>query len=268
MRCAANFKLGKRRWTVANENYDNEALDPFLQSFFDAEAATQLPGGAEQRVLSGVLQSVSVAPPAAAAATMTTGKAIAFAVASGLAGVLAGIAIDRTLLTETHSHPATKPLQKIVAVEAVDAGVDLQPTDATALPLHDAALAIPQSPLKRQRPTLRNIPETTVPPAHAEPENDLPEQSPHAREAHLIDRARSALRRGLFNDALLALMQHERTFSGGQLAEERDVLIIETYVAKGSTRIAKRRIQRYRKSHPKGFHRSRVDRSESQLGKR
>lgn len=67
------------------------------------------------------------------------------------------------------------------------------------------------------------------------------------REPLLIDRARVALRRGLVDEALATLMRHKRIHPRGALTEERDVLVVEAYAAKGEVELAKRRIERYRR---------------------
>ncbi|MDQ3370582.1 MAG: outer membrane protein assembly factor BamD, partial [Myxococcota bacterium] len=77
-------------------------------------------------------------------------------------------------------------------------------------------------------------------------------------EAQVIERARVALARGRTDDALRTLMSHERRFPAGQLAEERDVLLIEAYVAAGDLRLARDRIAHYRATYPDGLHRAKV----------
>jgi hypothetical protein len=84
-------------------------------------------------------------------------------------------------------------------------------------------------------------------------------------EAQTIDGARAALVRGRTSDALHTLMSHERRFPHGQLAEERDVLIIEAYIAAGEPSLARTRLERYRAERPDGVHRARVDAAERRL---
>jgi outer membrane protein assembly factor BamD (BamD/ComL family) len=85
------------------------------------------------------------------------------------------------------------------------------------------------------------------------------------REPLLIDHARAALRRGLIDEALTTLMRHERLHPTGAFAEERDVLVIEAYVAQHDTVRARRRIDRYRRDYPDGFLHARVDAAEATL---
>ncbi len=78
-----------------------------------------------------------------------------------------------------------------------------------------------------------------------------------ARQAHVAGRGAAA--------ALRVLMAHERRFPAGQLAEERDILLVEAYLAIGDTRLAGERLRRYRASYPAGLHRQRADAAERQL---
>ncbi len=77
-------------------------------------------------------------------------------------------------------------------------------------------------------------------------------------EAQVIERARTALTRGRHDEALRTLMSHERQFPDGQLAEERDVLVIEAYVSTGKVRIARDRIARFTAAYPTSIHRAKV----------
>jgi outer membrane protein assembly factor BamD (BamD/ComL family) len=94
---------------------------------------------------------------------------------------------------------------------------------------------------------------------------EVPHRTPDTHESLLIDRAGAALRRGLVDDALATLMQHERLYPHGALAEERAVLVIEAYLAQGNATLAHRRIEAYRRDFPAGFLRARVDRAEAAL---
>ena len=56
-------------------------------------------------------------------------------------------------------------------------------------------------------------------------------------------------------------MRQQREFPESPLGEERDVLIIEAYVAKPECRLARRRIETYHRDYPSGFPHERVDRA-------
>ena len=87
-------------------------------------------------------------------------------------------------------------------------------------------------------------------------------------EGRLVERGRVFLRRGRSEQAIRTLMAHERRFPSGQLAEERDVLLIEAYLAAGNLRLASMRLDHYRISHPTGFHRQRADAAGQELKRR
>jgi hypothetical protein len=247
-----------------------EELDPLLRDRYEAEAAAPLPSGAAQRVLAGVLERTSGGagmPAGDAAATSghaaaTAGGAVIkvktaalLAALSAALGAVAGIATDRGLRSR---HVA--PARVATSPDAETAHT----TDATAVPLDATPRPDATPPATDTAPAKASSP-TPRAPATTEPHPEEPTAQRFARESHLIDRARTALRRRLFDDALVALMRHERTFPKGQLREERDVLIIETYIAKGEVRIATRRMEAYFRTYPKGLHRERVKRARSRL---
>jgi hypothetical protein len=71
-----------------------------------------------------------------------------------------------------------------------------------------------------------------------------------AAERAIIERARSALARGDGPGALASISQHEREFSKGQLAEEREVLAVQALVTAGRIQEAAERGARFRKTFP------------------
>ena len=237
----------------------DEPLDPELAALYAKERAMPLPDGATARVLAGVLGGVTASAAAVTASTAATsatsaassgatglslGKVIAIAVASAIGGGTVAVVGYRELASPPAvQQPAPTPDREPHpdASSAIDANVEI---DAPAEPAPRA--------IDRPRPA---------------PPPDAAEDSPadDTREPLLIDRARAALRRGLIDEALATLMRHERIHPSGALAEERDVLIIEAYVAQKTTTLARRRIERYRREHPAGFLRARVDRAEAAL---
>jgi outer membrane protein assembly factor BamD (BamD/ComL family) len=60
-------------------------------------------------------------------------------------------------------------------------------------------------------------------------------------------------------------MSHERRFPAGQLAEERDVMLIEAYLQSHQPELARARIATYRAAHPTGLQLTRVRELEQQL---
>lgn len=256
---------------------DGDHIDPELAALYAADRASPLAPDATARVLAGVLAtitSVSVAgvKPSAgrpAARAISFKAAIAFGAAGAIAG---GVAVTGyrhlTAVPQMHvpappsepmpppAEPATLPLDAPAAAVTVDP----RPAPVTV----DAAVDAIVPPDASRRPAGRPPkPPSTVaanPPRSAD--------SADTREPLLIDRARAALHRGLIDEALATLMRHERVHPAGALAEERDVLIIEAYVAKREAALARRRIERYRRDHPAGFLHARVDAAEAALASR
>ena len=181
---------------------------------------------------------------------LSIGKVIAIAVASAIGGGTVAVVGYRELASPPAVHePAPTPDDpRPDAPSAIDADVGATERDA------------PTATEPAPRTVERTSPRPPPPPDAAE---DSPADD--TREPLLIDRARAALRRGLIDEALATLMRHERIHPTGALAEERDVLIIEAYVAQDTTTLARRRIERYRREHPAGFLRARVDRAEAAL---
>jgi RNA polymerase sigma-70 factor, ECF subfamily len=194
-------------------------------------------------VLAGVLASLARSGTAAAA-TVATGvavKTVIVAVLASLAvGVGVGIGIDRAIRPPRERVvTAPVPLQAVPVATPIDAALPDAPPDAP-----DAAIR------------------TVVVP------HDASDPSGVDAEAQTIVQARSALAQGRTDDALRALMSNERRFPNGQLAEERDVLLIESYLAAGRLEIVRDRIASYRHDHPTGIHADRVDAAETELHRR
>jgi hypothetical protein len=178
----------------------------------------------------------------ATAAVATRGLVVRawLAAAIGVALVVGGFAIGR--LTAPRE-------QTIVEVAAASPEVATLPELATA--------TVPPPPAATPTAPKRVAPPPTPAPVVTDPGQ--------AAERLLLERARAALQRGLNDEALVALMSHERQFPTGAFAEERDVLIIEAYVAASNDELARRRIARYRAEHPDGALHARVDAAAARL---
>lgn len=194
-------------------------------------------------VLAGLGDHVAAAATATASVA-TRGLVVRAWLAAAIGVVLAvgGFAIGRL----------TAPRERVpVEVAAATPEVAVSPEVAIAqLP------PPPPPPPPAAAPAPKRIAPATTP---------TPADPGHVAERLLLDRARAALQRGLDDEALVSLMSHERQFPSGSLAEERDVLIIEAYVAENNGDLAHRRIERYRADHPGGALRSRVDAAAARL---
>lgn len=254
-----------------------EPLDPGLKTLYEAEARTPLPAGAEQRVLSGVIERLAADPTAGSpagssesalaegAGGVAAKKVVAIAILSALAGAALGVALHRGLSSEKAPAMAPEKAQRPPAKSLSPLPQPAAPPDEPQ-ELADAALPpLPRPGAHNERGRPRDASAKDEPQGRPGVKGRPGPKAEQDPEALLIDRARIALRRRLVDEALVALMQHERRFPEGQLAEERDVLLVEAYVDKGDPRLAERRIQRYRKNYPAGTYRSRVDRAEERM---
>jgi outer membrane protein assembly factor BamD (BamD/ComL family) len=71
-----------------------------------------------------------------------------------------------------------------------------------------------------------------------------------AAERKLVEMGRTALARGHTDLAIAALRRHTQAFPNGQLAEERDSLLVQALVAKGEFAQARQRAVRFHRQHP------------------
>jgi RNA polymerase sigma factor (sigma-70 family) len=146
--------------------------------------------------------------------------------------------------------PATVPSpQVVVAQQTVAPPVPIRPEPSVASPSGPAASPLPAPPAS---PSALVTSQRSTPTA--------PAAEPEIRAERLvIDRARAGIQRGMFDEALVTLMSHQRQFPDGKFAEERDVLTIEAYIRAGNTRLAQRRIDEYRVVHATGVLREKVE---------
>ncbi len=232
----------------------DEPVDPELAGLYAADRARPLPTGAGARVLAAALTSIAagtVASSTASAATVgaagaTTGATTKAVVAIALAAAAGGGVVGAVL------HAALRPTPPAAPLVA-----PAPPRDVVTPP--DAAPAPPPPPV----PVVPLVADAAPAPRHVV---DAAPPADDDREPLLIDQARAALRRGLTDDAIATLMRHERLHRHGDLAEARDVLLIEAYLAQGNLPLARRRLARYRDEYPAGYLRARVDALAARLG--
>ena len=234
---------------------DLEAADGVLETLYQSERTAPLPAGAVSRVLAGSLASIAANHVAVAqagaiggAGKLSTMSVVALAAASALLGAVVGVVASRAL-----DHRATQPTIAPLIENAPAPAIVPPSTDAGVIgfdahvTIDAASERIMQRPIRTQPAEVEHA---VVTPTAATTEDD---------ESSLVDRARDALSHGAVDDALTTLMRHAREFPNGALAEERDVLLIEGYLARGDRAIATRRIELYRRDYPNGLLRSRVD---------
>ena len=117
-----------------------------------------------------------------------------------------------------------------------------RPRSATA---PAAAPAAPATPATHEAPEQRPVEaaEAIEPPAPAVPLTPAPSVPVRrlAAEVAILDRARTALRRGDTADATTALDEHAREFTDGALLAEAELVRIETLIRAGEIEAARRR---------------------------
>ncbi len=80
-------------------------------------------------------------------------------------------------------------------------------------------------------------------------------------ERSLVDRAQAAASRGRWDAAREALLEHERTFAHGRLAEEGEALWIQVLAGSGDVPVATERATRFRSRWPESLYIPAIDRA-------
>ncbi|HVH45170.1 MAG TPA: hypothetical protein VM925_22615 [Labilithrix sp.] len=234
-------------------------------------------GGGEGGQGGGPSTAPGGAPPAGAApgagkvAGAFAGKATLVKIAGGVvltAAVGASVQATReppppapVTATATIAPTATAT---VVAAPASAEGVASAPVQPAS-----SAMPIPSARPRRHATTAAapdDRPKNEVPPAaggKSEAPSALREPAPEARpsappavtdtlaeEKRLVDEARAAFARGALHEAEAILSAHARRFSNGQLAPERDALVIRVLVADGRTAEATAKARQFRLDYP------------------
>ena len=210
------------------------SLDPSLRRLLDAERSrTRAPRGAKEASFARLAAKIPIAgpptskPPPPPTAFPLAAKGIVALVAVGLAIGTAGVARTSALPAEAMAPP---PL-------AVEASTDETPASLLALdaPRAPSASSAPAAPLA-----------SAVPAAPRAPAADRS----LAEERALLDVARLARARGDDAAAIAAATAHERRFPEGQLAEERDAILVQALAHAHRLPEARARAERLRARAP------------------
>ena len=163
---------------------------------------------------------------------------IGVAVALFVAGVAAGVAVDRAMLPDV-GHAATTPVI-VVAPRSSAAPVDgVEALDAVSL------TSLPDVP--------RAAPPASAVTSHAGASAEAPSSRGLAAERALLDVARSALARGEAGEAIVATDRHAREYPDGSLVEEREAIAVKALVALGRMDEARRRAHALEQRFPNGL---------------
>jgi hypothetical protein len=236
----------------------SDASDPLhesLREFLDAEKSRPDPSPeVQQRTFSRLSTTLglqvgagptSSAPQSPPVSPPSTGHVLARMVAHGsrrgLATFLVGAAVGAT------AYGTVAHLQRESRVERAP---------AAAIPSRPPEPA-PMAPelASEPRPTGEVAPRPAAAPpstqrVSSEQETGRTKDQGLAAERKWIEMARTALARGRVDGALAALRHHARHYPGGQLAEERDSLLVQSLVAKGDYAQARTQAARFGQQHP------------------
>lgn len=233
----------------------SDELDPALRALLDAERSAPIAGAAEAKaqIFAAVSGAGGAAAGAASAASAWSTKALLLvALSAGGVGALLG-----SVVTSTLTQPVAAPTLEVSVPEpALETTRDDEVEQVLAPEVEPEVTPLVPTEAPRDVPR-RERAETEM--AHAEVEVEAEvEPSTLAAERALIDQALSALRANSAQNALVALMSHERRFAGGALAEERDRLSVDALVQLGRTDQARRRAQLFEARYPSSAHLQRV----------
>ena len=205
------------------------------------------PPGAKERVQRRVAVTLGLGAgflTATVASSTATAAGLAGAAAAGSAGTTGGgtgaaaTGIAGTLL-------AKKALVLGVAAAVSVGGGTAAYLEVRSERARSRAAVVTPAPAPVARPVAPPAPEPP-PPAEA-PLDTLGE------ERGLLDRARQDIAEGLLGEAGALLERHAAQFPAGQLAEEREALIIRLLVREGREREARSRAARFRMEHPRSI---------------
>ncbi len=207
-------------------------------------AALAPPAGAKERVQHRVAFTLGLGAGFVAATAVSSTAAAASVASASAAGGSSSAGTAATGLAGTL-------LAKKVLVLGVAAAVGIGGGTAAVLEVRSerarsrAATVAPPSRAPVARP--QALPSPEPPPAEPMALDTLGE------ERALLDRARADIASGSYSAADSLLVRHAREFPAGQLAEEREALVIRLLVREGRIGEARVRATRFRQAHPRSI---------------
>jgi hypothetical protein len=228
------------------------AFDDDLEALLDAERDIDVPAPAQRRRMFARLEPLLLVP--AAIATVTTATTAASGVMQTalrtklVASVVSAALLGGAVGAAGHAYLAS-PRPATVAPAAPAEPVP-KSAPAPSPPIEPAARA-PESPAP--------APAATATPSAPRAEDRTPSAGSLRAERLLIETASSALARGDTKSAVAALKQHARSFPKGDLAEEREVLLVKALAASGDDRAAEKRAKEFKKKFPGSMQQGSVD---------
>ncbi len=194
-------------------------------------------GGAsgEANPAPGAAGSAAAGAAAVKGAAAITVTRAAIGIALYAAGIVSGVVVHRVVSPAVQS-PSTSQSQSSSRVAPTPIPILLQP-------VHEPAVA----PAQRPEPART----AQLPTAQPQPVAETIRDS--AQERLLIERSRSALARGDATEAIAALQRHAVVYRNGQLAEERDALLVQALVSATRYDDARVRARLFRTSFPRSL---------------
>jgi hypothetical protein len=239
----------------------SDLLQEDLREFLDAEKACPDPAQEVQdRVylrlsgslaLSGGLGDVPSTPPSGRPALSSTpahgsfvARIVARAARGGLATFLVGAAVGATV------YGTAEHMRKSPELPATPAVTIARPAPQSPQVVPD--LSPPPNPAKLPAPVSPSSSRDRARGAEEQVVLDAKDRG-LAAERKLVEMARTALARGQTDGALAAIHRHARQFPTGQLAEERDSLLVQALVAKGEFAQARAQATHFHRQHPRSL---------------
>jgi TolA-binding protein len=195
--------------------------------------------GAAAVVTGGSAEAAATGKAAGVFGAGLKAKLVVAAIAGAVGAV--GGAVTQSALT---SAPATKP------APTTPSSAGLAPP-----PLAQAVSATPASEATASATTSATPAPSTSAPARAGGAT----MANLRTERLLLERATSALMRGDASSALSALREHARKFPSGELAEEREGLLVRALRAAGQTDAAEKRAKDFKRQFPSSLQQGIID---------
>jgi hypothetical protein len=186
------------------------------------------------------------------------GKMVAVAVAAFVGGGITGGAVVETMTRTRTLAPIVAPMPPVTssavappAPGQIARANSSSPSESAPVPESRASASSPPEPVAPLPPARPNVASSSsgTPSSHG----DL------VREREILDAARAALARGQAQDAIAAMEEHARRWPNGELAAEREVVLIQALVAAGRLPEARARAARFHQAFPKSIFAPAID---------
>lgn len=223
---------------------DLPPLDPELASLFAEERARSEPlaDAAQERALARIEASIAPVAPVAPALAAKLGPLLVALAAGGAVGAGVTSKLQEPKIVYVERPLAESPPARPSSPESA------APVEVHAEPPPESPKSAAHAESARARPPRPSTSSSVAPepsPSNASPIDTL------ARERALLDTARASLAKGDAAAALAATERHAREFPRGQMAEEREVLAIQSLAKLGRASEAETRAADFKSRYPR-----------------